>query len=85
MRTLRQKKPIKLAHRTKTVKIDERTSIEVSVSISDEDARERFWLRNKTYPHPKPVILYPKEIPINDISELEELMVERDEGEIETE
>lgn len=54
--TPRKKKSIKLAIQTKKVRIDEKTEIEVSVTLSDEDARERFWLRNKTYPHPKPIM-----------------------------
>ncbi len=64
--TPKQKKPVKLAIQTKKVRIDYKTEIEVSVAISDEDARKHFWLRNKSYPHPKPII---PTIPEADIAE----------------
>jgi hypothetical protein len=64
--TPKQKKPVKLAIQTKKVRIDYKTEIEVSVATSDEDARKHFWLRNKSYPHPKPIMPI---IPEADIAE----------------
>lgn len=46
--TPRKKKPIKvLDKQTKTVRIDANTLIEVSVSIPDEVARQRYFERHK--------------------------------------
>lgn len=39
----------------KTIRIDSKTQIEVPVTISDEDARERFYFRNKGYSRYIPV------------------------------
>jgi hypothetical protein len=43
--TPRKKKSVKLSQKTKLVRIDHRTQIEVSVSIPDDEARERYLTR----------------------------------------
>ena len=77
--TPRKKKPVKvLDKRTKTVRIDANTLIEVSVSISDVEARRRYFVRHNITPEPKnaypltedEVFKEPKLIPIEDIEEI---------------
>ena len=50
----RQKKLAKIVFKTKMVRIDNRTQIEVRESVSDEDAREHFLnaIRDKQH-HPR--------------------------------
>ena len=67
----RKKKIIVPAKRMKRVRIDHKTQIEVSVSIPDEQARERYYARHKIEPVPDNIALYPipiaecfKEIPV---------------------
>lgn len=77
--TLRKKKPVKvLDKRTKTVRVDSRTLIEVSVSLSDEEARRRYFMRHNIAPAPKnayplteaEAFKDPTIIPIEDIEEI---------------
>ena len=57
--TPRKKKPVMLARTLKDVRIDSRTIIQVSTSISDEDARDRFYLRHKQAQRPPDKYLHP--------------------------
>jgi hypothetical protein len=75
--TPRQKKLLKLSRETKIVRIDSRTQIEVSVSITDGEARERYHMRHDFAPdaHRNQYPMRPeeciKEIPVGDIQDLE--------------
>ena len=77
--TPRKKKPVKvLDKRTKTVRIDARTLIEASVSLSDEEVRQRFYRRHSiaitpinAYPPPEAEVFKdPPIIPIEDIEDI---------------
>jgi hypothetical protein len=74
--TPRKKHAEKPIVRTKSVRIDARTLIEVNADIPDDVARERFFARAKTYSHygqgtPNLVVKEVfKEIPVGDITEL---------------
>ena len=94
----RQKKIIKPVIKTKLVRIDFRTQIEVSVKIPDDMARENYLsrlnipikgrferLKQNTPQMPIKEEFRNTEIPMGDITELEELVVERAEGETEEE
>ncbi len=48
----RKKKPVKLSEKMKMVRVDWRTQIEVSVSISDKDAINRYYQRHTTIQRP---------------------------------
>lgn len=86
--TPRQKKPVRHIIKTKLVRIDFRTEIEVSASIPDDVARERYLSRlnipiKSAHVRAEPVKEKPKEIPVGDINELEELIKETQQPEIE--
>jgi len=79
--TPRKKKPVKvLDKQTKTVRIDANTLIEVSVSIPDDVARERYYERHKIVVKPfwkreQPLTMddalkKPKEVPIEQIEDV---------------
>ena len=76
--TPRHKKFVPPSKGTKLVRIDFRTQVEVSVSITDEQARERYYARHKIEPVPDNLALYPipiaecfKEIPSGSLEEME--------------
>lgn len=75
----RKKKPIKvLDKQTKTVRIDANTLIEVSVSIPDEVARQRYFDRHQPPPRPtwkqpltlKEAVREPEEVPLEAIEDI---------------
>ena len=55
----RKKKPVKLSIKTKMVRIDHRTQIEVSASIPDDVAIERYYERHKTAIRPPIIAQHP--------------------------
>jgi hypothetical protein len=67
----------KLSGTMKTVRIDARTVIMVSVSLSDEEARKRFYERHTSMTVPEDIAVYPKtpkecfkEIPVESLEQL---------------
>lgn len=60
--TPRKKKLVKLSQETKTVRIDHRTQIEVSVSLSNEEAIERYYHRHTTAIRPPEATLFPMSV-----------------------
>jgi hypothetical protein len=80
----RQKKPVKAVVKTKLVRIDFRTQIEVPVSIPDDVAREKYLSRLNIAIKPCYIPSTPnypvkeefKDIPIEEIEELQELAEE---------
>ncbi|MGD0341282.1 MAG: hypothetical protein ABSA76_06215 [Bacteroidales bacterium] len=48
----RKKKHQVISGERKVVKIDEKTSVVVPASMSEDDAREHYWLNHKSYPKP---------------------------------
>jgi len=61
--TPRKKKEVKLAIQTKLVRINHRTQIEVSVSIPDDVAIERYYQRHTTAVRPSDVLKYMHPVP----------------------
>ena len=66
-----------LSRTTKSVRIDDKTVIEVSISISDEEARDRFFARHTTIKRPEDIVMYPvaqkecyKEVPMGSYEQL---------------
>lgn len=77
--TPRKKKPVKvLDKRTKTVRIDANTLVEVSVSIPDEVAKQRYYERHQPPPRsswkqpltPKEAVREPEEVPLEAIEDI---------------
>ena len=76
--TPRHRKFVPPSKGTKLVRIDFRTQVEVSMSIPDDLARERYYARHKIEPVPENLALYPvlvaecfKEIPSGSLEEME--------------
>jgi len=61
--TPRKKRKVKPVIQTKLVRIDHKTQIEVSVSIPDDVAIERYYERHKTVTRPPGVAQYPIVLP----------------------
>jgi hypothetical protein len=65
----------------KNVRIDSNTIIQCSTSISDEDAKERFYDRHKTAIRPEVIAMYPmtkrecyKEVPMGSVEHLAQII-----------
>lgn len=66
-----------LSRTMKTVRIDNKTVIEVSISLSDEEARDRFYERHTAMKRPENTAMYPimqkecfKEIPVGSLEDI---------------
>lgn len=90
--TPRKKKPVKPTEALKSVRIDRNTKIMVSVNLSDEDARARFYARHKQgqFSPEDNRRMYPmrtqecyKEIPVGSVEHLSQILDETNIPEIE--
>ncbi|MBK5202145.1 MAG: hypothetical protein JJE45_00285 [Prolixibacteraceae bacterium] len=64
-----KKKPVKLSQKTKLVRINHRTQVEVPVAVPDDVAIERYYQRHTTAVRP-PIVA--------DVEELEEAIIDED-------
>ena len=62
----RKKKPVPIVRQMKTVRIDRNTQIEVSVSIPDDVAIERYYMLHKNAIRP----------PIDEVEELQDAIID---------